>query len=1102
MRPMRIIALVALAAVGVLASIGQAQAGSTDSWVYRSTIAEDLGTNPGAILVNSQTGNLLVMGGDNTLHQLSSSGNPVNFAATGTPTIPISGQIAIANGGGATQGNFYVFDGHYVHSYHPDGSPIGESKMIGKEMGPGVYDPAAEGLFADECCEIKNGGLFVAPDGVLWVHMNGIFGHPGVFLWSEMVAVTPEMNPIGPRKGVGDAGLGGLTPVEDKLGHLYADQNYGQVSKFDVSAGAVFLNYLRFASSDNDRQVAVEPTTDDVYLAGQRASFDSNAEPQGAVTAQHPDATATTPPIQVLTPEGGQERAGGVAFTGDGSRMYVSEGDKIRVFNSEPPIAPWDVNGAIAKDIRSTGATLQTSLIDGNATTTFKFEYGPTSSYGNVTETFTAPHRYYSQAVRGQVLGLEPDHTYHFRIVATNSAGTTYGPEGTFKTYPVPPGGDKCPNALARKQTIAQRLPDCRAYELASAPDTGGYDVESLLVAGQRPFPGYPYAKDKILYGTHSGAVPGPWHATNRGPDPYVATRRADGWVTEYEGLPSDLNLAAGPFSSVLGEADASLSTLAFVGSGLCSPCFSSGLRTGIPVRLPSGQLVQGMAGSLDGSVPDTAQPEGKVAKRFSGDGHHFFFASKYAFEPGANTNGTDLTVYDRDLSTGTTQIVSTDQSGNAVTGTVSELDASVDGSRVVTAAKASTDPAGNELVHPYMHIGTSPNSVSLAPGATSGVRYAGMTADGSKVFFTTSDPLVGDDTDTSADLYEAVVDGPGSVAITVITEPDSNACNPVSNSNGAHWNTTGATANCDAVAISGGGGVASASGTIYFLSPEQLEEGEGTVNQPNLYVAQPGASPAFVATLEPDNPLVLDSVKANAARRMADFQTTPSGNYAAFTDKIQLTELHAGGFVGLYRFSSDSGELICVSCDLTGGDDPSVFADAELPPNGLALLDDGRLFFTTLAQLLLNDANVRKDVYEFVGGRSELISAGTGPFNSALLGVSADGTDAFFFTHDALAVEEDHNGNLTRIYDAREFGGNFRLPHSIPCQASDECHGPSSPIPPPSDIKSSGVTTRGNVLVCAKNRVKKRGQCVKKRNGKKKQQKKKKKGKRGGRNA
>ena len=153
------------------------------------------------------------------------------------------------------------------------------------------------------------------------------------------------------------------------------------------------------------------------------------------------------------------------------------------------------------------------------------------------------PLSFFSMDFSGFVEGMQPGTVYHVRAVLINSAGKTYGPDGTFKTYPLAGGGgvDPCPNALARKQTTAQRLPDCRAYELVSASDTGGYDVESYLAPGQNPFAGFPLAADRLLYATHSGAVPGPWNATNHGPDPYLATRSANGWTTDYEGLPAEL---------------------------------------------------------------------------------------------------------------------------------------------------------------------------------------------------------------------------------------------------------------------------------------------------------------------------------------------------------------------------------------------------------------------------------------------------------------------------------------------------------------------------------------------------------------------------------
>ena len=179
---------------------------------------------------------------------------------------------------------------------------------------------------------------------------------------------------------------------------------------------------------------------------------------------------------------------------------------------------------------------------------------------------------------------------------------------------------------------------------------------------GQSPFAGYPDADgSSVLYATHSGAVPGPVERDQPGPDPYLATRtrRRLGRPTT-SACPSDINPAAGSFSSVLGEADAALEHLRLRRPEPLQPLLHErGLETGIPVRLADGQLVQGMAGSLDpGVAPREAGRQGREVL-LSADGRHLIFASKYAFEPGANNNGADLTVYDRDLTAGTTQIVS-----------------------------------------------------------------------------------------------------------------------------------------------------------------------------------------------------------------------------------------------------------------------------------------------------------------------------------------------------------------------------------------------------------------------------------------------------------
>jgi hypothetical protein len=107
-----------------------------------------------------------------------------------------------------------------------------------------------------------------------------------------------------------------------------------------------------------------------------------------------------------------------------------------------------------------------------------------------------------------------------------------------------------------------------------------------------------------------------------------------------------------------------------------------------------------------------------------------------------------------------------------------------------------------------------------------------------------------------------------------------------------------------------------------------------------------------------------------------------------------------------------------------------------------------------------------------------ELLSTGTSPFAVELLGISSDGTDAYFFTRDKLA-EEDENGNTVKIYDARSFGGFPFVPTPPQCKASDECHGPGTAPPPAPQIKSFAPAPGGNLTSCKRGFVRKHGECV-----------------------
>ncbi len=457
--------------------------------------------------------------------------------------------------------------------------------------------------------------------------------------------------------------------------------------------------------------------------------------------------------------------------------------------------------------------------------------------------------------------GLKPGTLYHYRAVAENAMGTGVpSVDRTFRTYRFG-ASDTCPNAHVRQQTGAALLFDCRAYELASAANAGGYDVESDLIPGQAPFGGRPLASgpSQLLYGVHNGGIPGTGHTTNHGVDPYVATRGNDGWKTRYVGIPADNPFATGPFGSPVLDTDSHADTFAFGGADLCSPCFSDG-STGEPVRLRDGSLIQGMVGSLDPGP--AAEPSGHIGKDLSADGSHFVFGSTSKFEPDGNSNG-DISIYDRDLNNGVTHVVSKTPSGETMTGAgIGELDISANGGRVLFGKLVSTDSAGNRHWHLYMNVGDSERSIDLMPGNTEGGLFDGMTSDGNVVYFTTADTptgALGGDGDTSADIFRASISGgEATIARVSIGEAgtgETDSCTPAANTKHTYWNTLAGSPNCDVLAVGGGGGVAASGGAIYFFSPEKLDtsnpEREPVEGAPNLYVASPGSSPRFVATLE-----------------------------------------------------------------------------------------------------------------------------------------------------------------------------------------------------------------------------------------------------------
>src|SRR5207248_1584197 len=86
-----------------------------------------------------------------------------------------------------------------------------------------------------------------------------------------------------------------------------------------------------------------------------------------------------------------------------------------------------------ATNVARISAILTGSINPHGLTTTVRFQYGRTTTYGSTTANPPSLHDALP-IFTANISGLAANTTYHFRIVATNSAGTRYGSDRTFTT--------------------------------------------------------------------------------------------------------------------------------------------------------------------------------------------------------------------------------------------------------------------------------------------------------------------------------------------------------------------------------------------------------------------------------------------------------------------------------------------------------------------------------------------------------------------------------------------------------------------------------------------------------------------------------------------
>jgi alpha-tubulin suppressor-like RCC1 family protein len=101
---------------------------------------------------------------------------------------------------------------------------------------------------------------------------------------------------------------------------------------------------------------------------------------------------------------------------------------------------PPTVSTEAPSSVTATEATLNASINPNGLETTYQFEYGTSTSYGGKIPLTPAGAGATASAgvVSATVAGLAPETLYHYRIVATSSAGTSVGAEQSFRTPALP----------------------------------------------------------------------------------------------------------------------------------------------------------------------------------------------------------------------------------------------------------------------------------------------------------------------------------------------------------------------------------------------------------------------------------------------------------------------------------------------------------------------------------------------------------------------------------------------------------------------------------------------------------------------------------------
>jgi hypothetical protein len=120
---------------------------------------------------------------------------------------------------------------------------------------------------------------------------------------------------------------------------------------------------------------------------------------------------------------------------------FFTRADSISAWvNSEIPLlSPPAVTSGAASQVGQSTAQLNGQVNPNENATTYFFQYGTSTGYGETTPSRTTNNGSTALSADASLSGLAPGSTYHYRLIATNANGTSYGADQAFTTSAPPP---------------------------------------------------------------------------------------------------------------------------------------------------------------------------------------------------------------------------------------------------------------------------------------------------------------------------------------------------------------------------------------------------------------------------------------------------------------------------------------------------------------------------------------------------------------------------------------------------------------------------------------------------------------------------------------